>query len=352
MAASDLSSMPSRAPAEPVMIGSVIAGLQRFTQCPDKAWRSLLDQVGLTLEDVAKDGALVPLRKGFAAFEAVAAWPGKPNPTLGIDYAKAFEVGGTGAIAFAALNARSIGDALRTISRFIPMVTKTRDCGYVREPAAGSIVWEYAAEGAPRLQFVAWAVALIAVRIAPALPAGWKPHAVVLDADAPRQRAAYDEFFGPGLRFERGPIRLSVQAEHLDWPMPGANPRLHELMTRLAEIEQRQSGTYASAFEGELRAALSRMLRKGKTSATDLSQALGLTPAGFRARLKQHGLDYRVVLDDVRRETARSYLAETDLSIAAIAFALGYTDSSIFTRACQKWFGQSPRDVRNQAMAR
>ena len=51
-------------------------------------------------------------------------------------------------------------------------------------------------------------------------------------------------------------------------------------------------------------------------------------------------------MEDVRKIIARRMLVESDISITQIAFALGYSDSSVFTRACHKWFEMAPRDMR------
>ena len=334
----------------PYMIAAAINGLQHVAKCPPEEWRALLAAVGLTPEETDQDGGLVPLHKGFAAFEAVAAWA--RNPTLAIDYAKAFAVGGTGPLGFALINARTIRDALGTLSRYLPIVVSLRYCRYEEDAISGRIVWQHPGnESPPRLQCATWSVAVVLERLAPALPPGWKAPAIVLDVEPPRDPGPFEAYFGPGLRFARGPNWAAVETGLLDRPMPAADPRLFELMTRLAEIEQRQRGAAGSDFESEARAALHRLLRQGEATAADLAGVLAVTPAQLRAKLKQYGFDFRTLIDDVRRETARRYLGESDLSITAIAFDLGYADSSMFTRACHKWFGKSPRDLRNEVLA-
>ena len=346
MATSDLSSVPRRAPAEAVMIGAVVAGLQGFTQCPHTEWRRLLGTVGSTPEELANGDALIPLHQGFAAFEAVAAFARKP--LLGVDFAKSYAVGGTGPLGFAIVNARTVGEALRIASRFIPLVASMRDCRYEEDNVAGRIVWHFPGDvTTPRLQFVTFGIAVIMQRIASALPADWRPLAVELDMDPPAQRKALEAYFGPGVRFHRGlaNFSLAVQADLLERQMPAANAKLFGLMTRLAEFEQRHRGSYASVFEGEVRQALGQLLRQGLGSASDLAGAMGLTATQLRAKFKHHQLSVRPLIDDVRREMALNYLTEKELSITDIAFALGYSDISVFTRACHKWFGRAPRTV-------
>ena len=342
--------------AGPYMVAAAVNGLRyvakRSTEdkCPEDEWRALLAGVGLTPEEAGQHGGFVPLHKGIAAFEAAAAWPGNPNPTLAFDYAKAFLLGATGPLGFALVNARTVRDALKTLSRFLPVVVSLRYCRYEEDSVSGRVAWQHPGnEATPRLQYAAWSVALIMKRLE--FPVEWKPAAVVLDVDPPPDPAPFEAHFGPGLRFARGPNWVAIQAEFLDRPMPSADPRVFELMTRLAEIDQRQRAAAGSDFESDARTALTQLLRQGEATAANLAAAMSVTPAQLRAKLKQYELDFRTLIDDVRRETARGYLRESDLSITAIAFDLGYADSSMFTRACHKWFGKSPRDVRNDALA-
>ena len=350
MSASKMQQTGAKSRAGPYMVGAAVNGLQLVGKPSPDQWRGLLATVGLTPEETAQDGGIVPMHKGFAAFEAAAAVTG--NPTLGIDYAKVFALGGTGPLGFALVHARTVREALATLSRYMPIVVSLRYCRYEEDAVSGRIVWQHPGNDTPpRLQFATWGVAVVMERLAPALPTGWKPLSVVLDVAPPPVAAVFEAYIGPELRFARGPNWFAIQADLLDRPMPSADPRLFELLTRLAEIEQRQRGACGSDFESEARATLLQLLRQGEATAADLAAALNVTPAQLRAKLKLYEFDFRTLIDDVRRDTAGAYLRECDLSITAIAFELGYSDSSLFTRACHKWFGKPPREVRNDALA-
>ena len=95
---------------------------------------------------------------------------------------------------------------------------------------------------------------------------------------------------------------------------------------------------------------IKRLLLDGRASASGLAEVMGMSLPELRKEFKLHQLDLRLLINDVRKEAARSYLLETDLPITEISFCLGYSESSIFTRACHKWFGQPPRDVRARAL--
>lgn len=333
------------------MLARAVRGIQPFAGFSSAQWRSLLDQAGLRPEQLSNDDGTVPLHSGLLAFEAAASIA--KDSTFGIRYARSVDIGDTGPLGFAAVSAETVGDALGTISRYITLVASLRNSRYELTSTAGSIVWEYSGSNStPRYQFASWGIALVMNRIAPALPANWKPLAVVLNAEPPSPIAMHERFFGRGLRFERGPNRFSVQAELLGRPMPQANPRLFGLMTRLAEIDRQDFDARSSDFEVEVRALVARQLSEGRMTASNLARAMGITPHTLRTKLKAHALDARTLIADVRREAALTYLRDTDLTMTEIAFALGYSDSSIFTRSCQKWFGRPPSEVRSRGILR
>jgi AraC-like DNA-binding protein len=65
-------------------------------------------------------------------------------------------------------------------------------------------------------------------------------------------------------------------------------------------------------------------------------------------RLKQHGTSYQALLDEVRKEQAQWYLQHTARSVESIAEALGYHDTSNFSRSFRRWFGVPPSAFRRR----
>jgi AraC-like DNA-binding protein len=59
-------------------------------------------------------------------------------------------------------------------------------------------------------------------------------------------------------------------------------------------------------------------------------------------RLREAGQSFSSVLDAVRHEAALRYLAEPQLTVSEIAFALGFAEPGAFHRAFRRWTGQPP----------
>lgn len=329
------------------MMSGIVEGLRRFAECPDDAWADMQAAVGLPQNASRNAEGTLALEHGFALFEALARW--KRDPSLALRFAQELEVGGTGPLDFAMVSASTVEDALQTMTRFMRLIASLRFNRYERTEERGSIVWQYPCHpDTPRFQYLTFAIAVAMERVSAALPSGWRPPVVDLDIDPPHVSALHEEYFGRALRFRRSVNVVSVQAEYLHLSMPEANPRLFAMMTRLAEIDRKVVEANDSDTEAQARRAVAKLMKEGRASVTELAGELGLSASALRTKLGQHGLEARQLIDDVRRDTAKGYLLESNLSMTEIAFALGFSDSSSFTRACRKWFGKSPSEIRGR----
>ena len=73
---------------------------------------------------------------------------------------------------------------------------------------------------------------------------------------------------------------------------------------------------------------------------------LGFSARTLIRKLKQEGVSFQQILDEVRMERAAWYLRETPYPIEEIAERLGYADTTNFSRTCRRWFGAKPGEIR------
>ena len=80
----------------------------------------------------------------------------------------------------------------------------------------------------------------------------------------------------------------------------------------------------------------------------EVAQALHTTSRTLRRRLEDEGTSFQGVLNTVRSDLAKQYLAATRLSSEEIAAALGFSDAANFRSAFRKWTGRSPSAWRRE----
>ena len=94
------------------------------------------------------------------------------------------------------------------------------------------------------------------------------------------------------------------------------------------------------------RVLVRRMLPTGALSLDLVAAHLAVHPRTLQRRLAQQGTSFAELLDDVRREEASRLLRETDLAMRQVAGVLGFSEQSVLSRACRRWFDASPSAVR------
>lgn len=145
----------------------------------------------------------------------------------------------------------------------------------------------------------------------------------------------------------RAPIKFGVDVgafyfdkELLREPLTLGAPDIAKATDRIAEqyIETLDPHKVAS----QVRQLLIALLPSGKADQDMVSKRLNRSTSTLQRQLHAEGLSYRDVLDDTRRSLAKSYLTENKHSHAQIAFLLGFSDQSNFSRAFKRWTSMSP----------
>jgi AraC-like DNA-binding protein len=95
-----------------------------------------------------------------------------------------------------------------------------------------------------------------------------------------------------------------------------------------------------------VRTMIQEELKGGDPSLDHVARKLGNSRRALQRRLAAENLTYAQVLDEVRSTMGRAYLGQRELSIAEVAYLLGFSEQSSFTRAFKRWTGMSPVEFR------
>ena len=68
----------------------------------------------------------------------------------------------------------------------------------------------------------------------------------------------------------------------------------------------------------------------------------------LQRKLREQGLSFTQLLDQIRQDLALQHLGQQNLNISELAPLLGYSETSAFSRAFRRWFGVSPRQWRSE----
>ena len=111
------------------------------------------------------------------------------------------------------------------------------------------------------------------------------------------------------------------------------------------------SQSTATSAADEVRKVLISRLSGGDMRLGAIAHRLATTPRTLQRRLAREGTSYDDLRDSVRKDAADELLDDTMLSLAEIAYLLGYSEPAAFHRACKRWFNTSPRALRRRVAA-
>jgi AraC-like DNA-binding protein len=156
------------------------------------------------------------------------------------------------------------------------------------------------------------------------------------------------EFFGSDIDFGATADDITFAASVALLPVVGADPYLNRLLTRYCEEALSRRPANLGSLRSAVENAVVPLLPHGKAQAADIAGRLGLSQRTLARRLSAEGVTFSEVLESLRSDLARRYLADDALSISQIAWLLGYQEVSAFTHAFKRWTGSTPREARSR----
>ena len=96
--------------------------------------------------------------------------------------------------------------------------------------------------------------------------------------------------------------------------------------------------------------AILKVLQDGPPTAAAVCKYLDTSERTFYRYLGSRRIKFSDIVRSVRFELAKSYLADSNISLNEIAMILGYADQSVFTRAFKQWSGEAPLNWRKKKM--
>jgi AraC-like DNA-binding protein len=88
------------------------------------------------------------------------------------------------------------------------------------------------------------------------------------------------------------------------------------------------------------------MLPSGSVADEKVAEQLNMSLRSLQRRLNEVGTTFRTLIERVRKDLAATYVSDLEIELVEVAFLLGFSDQSAFSRAFKRWTGYSPCEVR------
>jgi AraC-like DNA-binding protein len=327
-------------------LAQTLITIERFMRAHRLDYQRAARAAGIDPAVATSPEARVPLRNLAQLLENVARETG--NDALGAQIGATFQLGTTGTLDYVISNAPTLRVALNDYTRFLGLVSDGLDVRLEERPRMSCMITPTPAAFGPSTQLMDAQTAVRVARIRRIMRDASLPLSVELKRVRPKAIAEFRRIFGSGVRFEQAENRIGIATRALDEPLPAADPQLYKVLVQAANKALAESERTANPIS-RLISYISASLPHGDVEIAAAAEAVGLSPRQLRRQLAHADTTFRHVLYETRKSIADHYINETALTMTEIAFLLGFSELSAFSRAAKKWFGGTPRELRSRS---
>lgn len=307
---------------------------------------ALLERAGLPADAVDHDEQLIPLRQAFR-FLADAA-RSERLPELGLIAGEAASIANLGVLGRLVQRARTLGEALTTISAMAPTFSSGERWWLDVHDAEALLCHTFLdppSYGHDEANHYSVAIAINILRTV----AGpdWSPPEVRFSTGPVSGLGERTLLRGTRLLFRQPCNAVAFPSALLVRPLPAlATSPGDDLDAWLASAP-------AVDFAGSVKQLMWSMTSdNGHPRMRRTAMAVGVSVRTLQRRLAENGLSFEQLLRADRLRMAVRYLEQTNARVLDIALDLGYSDHAHFTRAFRRWTGLTPLEYRRAWVGR
>jgi AraC-like DNA-binding protein len=154
------------------------------------------------------------------------------------------------------------------------------------------------------------------------------------------------DLIGCPIRFASERNKIDFRSTWLDQPARLGNKTTYPMIVALCD-DLLNELKLRVGIAGEIRTLLLRNITNPPTLAA-IAKLLEVSDRSLRRQLREQGISFRGLLDELRMQIALNYLRTTRLANEDIALALGFSDAANFRRAFRRWTNKSPSEIRTK----
>ncbi len=307
---------------------------------------ALLARAALSEEDLTDPDRRIALELHLRLLERLPEFGDDAGLRVGVHLAHR----GLGVIGLAMEASRTVGDALALLQRYRALVLEEAVPRLAVDGDAVALT-QVLPPRVARLRLPAESQAAATVTTLRALAdAALAPKRVCLPHAAPADPRPHAALFRCPIEWGAAEWKLVFPRTLLDRPLSRHNPALAAYLARRAEalrMTLRDAGTVTE----QVRRAIEVSLAQGEPALATIARRLGMSGRSLQRRLHGEATSFAAVLDEVRRVRAFERLADPALSVAEVAFLLGYAEPAAFNHAFKRWTAQTPQQWRAAGLA-
>lgn len=306
----------------------------------------LVNAARIPYDDVGRHDRFISLADGIRLLEAAAV--SLRAPDFGRQLARRQGIEILGPVGLAARNAGTVADAFVIFDTYMAAYSpaiRTR-MAIDQDPQLYRFEFEFLLRpDVPQAQAIELSLGVTLRVLHLFLGGNYRPVAVHLPHSPLTPETEYQRYFGCPPSFCDPVAGFTVRTIDLQRSLP-TDHLAHQ--TALDYLTDMIGDHYPETAELVCR-LVRQLLPTGTVTLPAIARLIGLHPKTLQRRLAAEHTTFAALVDQTRRDTARRLLVDTTISIDQLCRQLGYTEQSVLTRACHRWFGTTPTAYRTAA---
>ncbi len=334
------------APAEPYVLASAATGVVEMIEANGGDIDSIFGRAHIDTSMLDSPYNELGLGQYCRLFEEAAHQTQYDN--FGLRFGNGFKPRQLGALGYLAINSPTMAAAVRNLSEYFPAhqqnstltIRQERDLLYLNyQITDGRIV--------RRRQDAELSLGMFCNIFRHCHGDRWAPLEIHFEHPKPCDAKEHETLFDAPVYFSQPTNSIVFRRSDLDAVMPDHDPYLFSLIEPFMRGRRKARGRMDDLI-GLVRHHIEAAFHEGNPQLSTVAAALGMTSWTLQRRLRALNVSFNDLVRGARRELALRYVAEPHIPITEIAFLLGYSELSAFSRAFRQWTGMSPARYRRQ----
>ncbi len=310
--------------------------------------RGLLDDaelqrfLGMGVEDLRDPDCRVPVTAHNRLWDFAIEATG--DPALGLRLGEIVDPDRMGLMSHIAFNSNTLGQALEQYVRLHGLVNEAVEMHQRREGDQVRLIWRVSDPSLYCIPDMERTLSAAITRARHFIHPQLEITELTLAHEEPEYVAHYGRIFRCPLVFNASETSVCFAAHYLDAPLPHRNPYLYSALLQhvnklIGQLRHRSSIT------DRVRRIISKQLPSGP-DVDEVARAMNMSRQTLYRKLKREGESFQNLAETVRQELAMRYVAEGKYGMSEVAFLLGFSELSAFSRAFKRWTGETPKQYR------
>jgi AraC-like DNA-binding protein len=313
-------------------------------------WQKLIALTGKSLEELSKEDCRISPE--IYNRVAVAAVEQSQNPVIGLQMGESLNLNALGLMGHIVQSSPTVKQALENACEFAKLGCQALPMQLIEEKEHYKLIltphplWAENSEEAVRQ--TADATITFTVREFQTLTLQkYYPKALYLKYKAPKVISEYERLFQCPVHFNQNEYAILFEKAHIEQPVVTSDFNLLRILVQHAEQKLSELNREAG-FKSLVKQSVLNLIKPDFPTIEQVAGSLNLSVRSLQRKLKEEEINFKQIIEELKKQFAENYLKREELSISEIAYMLDYAEPSAFIRSFKRWTGMTPQVFREK----